>query len=297
MVPARRAKNAFTLIELLVVIAIIAILAAILFPVFAQAREKARQASCMSNLKQIGTAFLMYVQDYDERMPPWTSNACNTNPAGATAFNFRSLYNFLIDPYIKNGATPNPADTGGQLKGVWGCPSTKASLADASNTYAYNYYSLGGISNCTGTNTLAATYAPFNGQEYALPAPLAALGRPAETIMILDGSQLCRPPAAYAANGNSANNNGIWGSHQRGSGVVAPSPGASTHATFAGVHNSFITGRLTMVAFADGHVKATQTTSLVSYQCVMENGAWKGSAGNATNINTPQGNVGWARDW
>jgi prepilin-type N-terminal cleavage/methylation domain-containing protein len=59
----------FTLIELLVVIAIISILAAILFPVFAQAREKARQASCQSNLKQIGLAILQYAQDYDETFP------------------------------------------------------------------------------------------------------------------------------------------------------------------------------------------------------------------------------------
>ena len=62
-------KKAFTLIELLVVIAIIAILAAILFPVFAQAREKARQTSCLSNLKQIGLGLMMYTQDYDETYP------------------------------------------------------------------------------------------------------------------------------------------------------------------------------------------------------------------------------------
>jgi prepilin-type N-terminal cleavage/methylation domain-containing protein/prepilin-type processing-associated H-X9-DG protein len=65
----QRIKRGFTLIELLVVIAIIAILAAILFPVFAQARSKARQTACLSNVKQIGTAMMMYVQDYDETTP------------------------------------------------------------------------------------------------------------------------------------------------------------------------------------------------------------------------------------
>ena len=66
--PKSKIERGFTLIELLVVIAIIAILAAILFPVFAQAREKARQTACVSNLKQIGNALAMYTQDYDERL-------------------------------------------------------------------------------------------------------------------------------------------------------------------------------------------------------------------------------------
>ena len=65
----QKRRTAFTLIELLVVIAIIAILAAILFPVFAQAREKARQTTCVSNLRQIGVAVMMYTQDYDETLP------------------------------------------------------------------------------------------------------------------------------------------------------------------------------------------------------------------------------------
>ena len=63
-------KKGFTLIELLVVIAIISTLAAILFPIFARARENARRASCMSNLKQIGLGFMQYTQDYDEEFPP-----------------------------------------------------------------------------------------------------------------------------------------------------------------------------------------------------------------------------------
>src|SRR5579863_5821201 len=90
---ARRA-SAFTLIELLVVIAIIAILAAILFPVFAQARAKARQASCTSNFKQQALGILMYIQDYDENFPiyQWTGSYVIPD----------QLWPNLVQPYIKN---------------------------------------------------------------------------------------------------------------------------------------------------------------------------------------------------
>src|SRR5437867_3518932 len=80
----RTGRSAFTLIELLVVIAIIAIIAALLFPVFAQARDKARQAACFSNLRQIGSALAMYVQDYDEHMP----NCCWWARASAILNNY-----------------------------------------------------------------------------------------------------------------------------------------------------------------------------------------------------------------
>ncbi len=79
-----RPRKGFTLIELLVVIAIIAILAAILFPVFAQAREKARQTQCLSNEKQIGTSLMMYAQDYDEVLPGYRFAYINPYAANAS---------------------------------------------------------------------------------------------------------------------------------------------------------------------------------------------------------------------
>src|SRR5437764_2195631 len=95
------ARKAFTLIELLVVIAIIAILAAILFPVFAQAREKARAASCLSNQKQIALAFSMYSQDYDETYPRAVDTVSGL------------WWEQSITPYIKSG----------NVGGILTCPS------------------------------------------------------------------------------------------------------------------------------------------------------------------------------
>ncbi len=88
-------RQGFTLIELLVVIAIIAILAAILFPVFARARDRARQATCTSNLKQIGLAIMMYTQDYDERYPPYEVNHGSSNRRASAHYD-------TVHPYIMN---------------------------------------------------------------------------------------------------------------------------------------------------------------------------------------------------
>lgn len=105
-------RSGFTLIELLVVIAIIAILAAILFPVFARAREKARQTSCLSNLKQLGTAITMYAQDYDEMMVPYSTAPASPFklPGGGTMSASSLTWVGLIYPYVKN-------------VGLYNCPS------------------------------------------------------------------------------------------------------------------------------------------------------------------------------
>ena len=100
-----RKQNGFTLIELLVVIAIIAILAAILFPVFAKAREKARQTSCLSNQKQIGLGFAQYTQDYDEKYSSrdiCMDNNCGVNFGLNVGGSHAYTYRWALQPYVKN---------------------------------------------------------------------------------------------------------------------------------------------------------------------------------------------------
>ena len=144
-----RGRRGFTLIELLVVIAIIAILAAILFPVFARAREKARQASCLSNVKQLGLGFMMYSSDYDETM--MSSYLGNARPDAPTE------WPDLLYPYVKNAQ-------------VFSCPSEHwdinlAVMRPVPLSYGINYtavgYGIGGYK-------------------------LAEFSRPAETILLAD---------------------------------------------------------------------------------------------------------------
>ncbi len=120
-------RRGFTLIELLVVIAIIAILAAILFPVFAKAREKARQSSCLSNVKQVMLAFMQYKQDYDEKWPLmfWSGTTSRWEP-------FNVWWGGEIQPYVKNSQ-------------IFICPSKSS---DTICSYIYNIY-LSGLADGT----------------------------------------------------------------------------------------------------------------------------------------------------
>ena len=140
-------RRGFTLIELLVVIAIIAILAAILFPVFARAREKARQTSCLSNVKQIMLGVMMYAQDYDETLPAGALIA-------AAPSNNNDWYE-LVGPYLKNAQ-------------ILICPSRKA----YSITYGWNYQEFGYYYGSHGTGWCTS---------------LGDIDEPASTVLLGDG--------------------------------------------------------------------------------------------------------------
>lgn len=157
----KRWIRGFTLIELLVVIAIIAILAAILFPVFARAREAARATQCKSNLKQIGTAFAMYRQDFDETMPNnnFSTNADTSCLAETTRTGYRGTISNSVQPYIKNSGVfqcPSDSQKASNLAdgfGVCGTPIPTDRVYILS--YCYNYMGVGNSATST-THTGAA---------------------------------------------------------------------------------------------------------------------------------------------
>jgi len=227
----RRVRSAFTLIELLVVIAIIAILAAILFPVFAQAREAARKASCQSNLKQIGSAWMMYAQDFDEKTP----NGSDGNAQDCVRMAGRGAWGGwvgnLLYPYSKNAA-------------IFRCPSKPDLTAvnrDTGNnpcnivpvpqffviSYAYNYRSVYGKG-------------------------MADIPRAAEAVTFFDST------TGWADCNYKDTGCGLWGQRDIPAylaKVGRPLPGGMTANTGA-VNNVTPHMGNNNFLFADGHVKA-----------------------------------------
>lgn len=180
--------RAFTLIELLVVIAIIAILAAILFPVFAQAREKARQASCTSNLKQVGMGVMMYAQDNDEGLP-----LAAYNPPGQPLVQWYDV----IEPYVKSGTQGMIIGGVGSQRNnapFWICPSvdnTTVPMAPgdpvpgpfpvASYNRSLSYIANGNLMPFWHSGF--ASFGTFPGK----PTALAGIDSPAQVVLVCEG--------------------------------------------------------------------------------------------------------------
>jgi len=214
-------RSGFTLIELLVVIAIIAILAAILFPVFARARENARRSTCTSNLKQIALAWMQYTQDYDEKAVPtyWVEQPGYVyhfyfgTGAWQGAFDYT---NSPMWPYMKNSSFTACASFKGRPTG-----------ADYGETdYGYNMSYVGGYSPGTGSRFPDARMSktPVNLSKIQIPAQTILFG---ETAMMSTSTPLQRWPWMYAPSGGIQN--------------------AAIHFRHLGTAN---------IAFVDGHVKA-----------------------------------------
>jgi len=217
-----KGSRAFTLIELLVVIAVISILAAILFPVFARARDNARRTSCASNLKQIGLAALMYVQDYDETMLPWFphthsggtmywSNFQIGSGVTATYYPERSL----LQPYMKN------------LQ-IRDCPSAVDIPASAT---AQVHSNVAFAANTTYLN-------PSNTR-----IKIAVIAKPTETIMLADVASIntIHPPDSKVIRTPNLYPPSLW--YHATPAVRRP--------TVHGRHNG-----MANVLWCDGHVKA-----------------------------------------
>lgn len=226
----KNAKSGFTLIELLVVIAIIAILAAILFPVFARARENARRASCIAQMKQIGLGLMQYTQDYDELLPLYYSPNDGYNTA----------WQYVVMPYIKSNQ-------------VFVCPSATKISTNASTSCDPTYVNTGrGI----GAGTVGYNYYYMGNYRGTLPYTLdivsiASITEPSKTVSTTEITGLLGLGPSYSPN--------FWGSTTTSACNTEPAPKTlgDQIATWHFDGN--------VVAFADGHVKWMKKEALRDY--------------------------------
>jgi prepilin-type N-terminal cleavage/methylation domain-containing protein/prepilin-type processing-associated H-X9-DG protein len=236
-------RKGFTLIELLVVIAIIAILAAILFPVFAQARAKARAISCVSNLKQLGTAAQMYMQDYDERVISehlaLADSDVGSQPDG-TVRDWRRFWPYFIQPYIKNyqiTVCPDNSSDGGP---DW--PN------DPENHRVGGSLCINDL--MSGWDGDSVKYATLNA-----PANVVQFGDTASVYIASVGDAWGGGPAGYTKYLNNLDNYGAYQTISAGTMFFnedrASWNGADAYRMLVPRHNSMVN-----VTFFDGHAKS-----------------------------------------
>ncbi len=247
-------KTGFTLIELLVVIAIIAILAAILFPVFARARENARRSSCQSNLKQIGLGFLQYTQDYDERYPAGSSYYRNL---GGT--NVPMTWDLHIQPYMKSYQ-------------IVTCPSDSATpevdlptMGKVKRSYAYANYMRSDPSN-------PGTSPGFSSQGL----PISAFPATSLTVMLtevygMNGANSLRVQLDSYSRFSAVGHMRETASEVSAKNFFDASSGGSANVPdgTGGRHLG-----TTNILYADGHVKAKKVASPTDFRLEGHTGGW-----------------------